>query len=87
MTHEQLAALDSTGRASALAALEAEITRGGQSRPNPSIVANLRAYEEKFGMSTAEMLKKFAAGALPDDGEISAWLFWAGAADRKRVVR
>jgi len=87
MTHEQLAALDHAGRASAIATLEAEITRGGQSRSDPAVSTNLRAYEEKYGMSTAEMLKRFAAGALPDDGEISAWLFWARAADRKRVVR
>jgi hypothetical protein len=87
MTHEQLAALDRPGRAKAIAALEADVMRGGQSRSNPSIATNLRAYEEKFGMSTAEMLKKFAAGGLPDDGEISDWLFWAGAADRTRVVR
>jgi hypothetical protein len=86
MTHEQLAALESPARATAIAALEAEIVRG-QAPTNPSIATNLRAYEEKYGMSTAKMLSKFAAGELPDDGEISAWLFWARAADRKRVVR
>lgn len=87
MTHEQLAALDSAGRAAAIEALEAEVTHGSQSRSNRSIAAKLRAYEEKFGMSTAEMLRQFASGGLREDEEISAWLFWARAADGKRVGR
>jgi hypothetical protein len=82
MTHQQIAALDSTELAKVVAALENEITGGGQPRSHPSISTNLLACEEKFGISTAEMLRKFAAGTLPDDEEISEWLFWAGAANR-----
>ena len=87
MTHEQLAELDSTERAAALDSLEAEVMRGGQPRSQRSIAARLRAYEEKFGISTAEMLRKFASGGVREDEEISAWLFWAHAEERQRAGR
>jgi hypothetical protein len=87
MTHNELAALSPSERANALQAMEAEILYNAQPWSTPAINSTLRSYEDRFGMSTSEMLAKFAAGEMADDGEISSWLFWARAASRTRVVR
>jgi hypothetical protein len=87
MTHNQLAALGAAERASALAALEADILYSSQPWESATVVTMLRGFEDRFGMSTAEMQERFAAGSLPDEGEISSWLFWARAGSHSRAQR
>ncbi|HEU0012643.1 MAG TPA: hypothetical protein VFQ45_03130 [Longimicrobium sp.] len=87
LTHEQLAALSPRERESALEALESELLGSGLPQAGLVVEARLRAFEERFGMSTDEMLKRFASGALAEDDDISSWLFWASVAKRTRVAR
>jgi hypothetical protein len=87
MTHNQLAALGAAERASALAALEADMLCSSQAWESATVMTMLHGFEDRFGMSTAEMQARFAAGTLSDEGEVSSWLFWARVGGHHRAPR
>ncbi len=86
VTHEQLAALGRDERIRLLEAVEASAGAGARASAT-SVETRLAGFEARFGMSTAEMQRRVAAGSLFEDEEIAAWLFWAHAARRARGGR
>jgi hypothetical protein len=87
VTHNQLAALGRDERDRVLDAVEARLNASRKPGVDPAIVARLKGFEARLGMSTDDMLTRVASGVLQEDGDIAAWLFWAHAAKRARGVR
>ena len=88
VTHNYLAALPPDERDAALEAMEARLTTGAQPGPHDTatIGSRLRAFEQKYGMTTHEMHRRLSQGSLTENDDVASWLFWSEAYS-SRVVR
>ncbi|HEX5724436.1 MAG TPA: hypothetical protein VFX98_03170 [Longimicrobiaceae bacterium] len=80
-----LADMDETEREEALSSLvEAAKTNGAAGRA--VLNARIRRFEERYEISSDEMLRRLASGEMKETAEIAKWLFLLNAT-RERVAR
>jgi hypothetical protein len=61
------------------------LVRAARTREGTSsaAAARVRAFELRYEMSTAEMIRGYRSGELRETADIAEWLFWAEAQDSR----
>jgi hypothetical protein len=87
ITYRELMAMTPEERGAFYERMNADLRSGRRDPASEAMVtARIRAFEESYGMSTDEMMKRSAAGLFPDNDDYADWMFWVNVSRRSRVV-
>ena len=81
-TTASLSKMSKTAKGRALDKLVHAAQRGKPNGGLSSIEAEIRAFETRYEMTSAEMRERFRAGMLNDTADIARWLLLVSARDR-----